>query len=317
LINPPADLAVLPTFEDGFRLEIVEPEDAPPRGWRRWLWPAVGIGLFGLLGLQTYLFAASLFTVSTVLGNVFLGFLSLLSIGIFGFVWREFDDLRKIAKRAHLRNDAERLAHSDLHSDAVPLLAALDTHLSASPTARRAIAIYRERNPESLSDGEMLALYERTVMAPLDKQAYRIAMEAGRDIGLLTGISPLGVMDGLLVLWRTTIMLRRIAKLYGLTLGPTATLRLLKLCVRNAAIAGVADMVSHAALEHVGASITAMLSARAGQGAGNALLSARLSLEAIRQSRPLPYITLAPPKLKQIRDAIFEETETPKASKQR
>ena len=124
-------------------------------------------------------------------------------------------------------------------------------------------------------------------------------------------LMPVGLLDGVLVVWRTTLMLRQVARLYGLTLGPTATFHLLRRSVRNAALAGVADIVSHAALEHVGASITAMLSARAGQGAGNALLASRLGLEAIRLSRPLPYITLAPPRLKQIRDAIFDDGHEP------
>ena len=40
--------------------EIIEPENAAPRGWRRWLWPALGIGALGLIALQTYIYAAAL-----------------------------------------------------------------------------------------------------------------------------------------------------------------------------------------------------------------------------------------------------------------
>jgi putative membrane protein len=49
-----------------------------------------------------------------------------------------------------------------------------------------------------------------------------------------------------------------------------------------------------------------MLSARAGQGAGNALLHARLGIEAIRQCRPLPFMAEEPPRLSSIRKALFE-----------
>lgn len=290
--------------------DIIEPETAATRGWRRWLWPSLGIGITGLLALQTYIYVTALLVAQPILGILFTIFLSLFAAAVFGFVWREWADLRRIRQRASIREEAHRLAKSELHGDAQGLLSQLDTHLSTTPEARKMVALYHQRATDTLSDGEALALYERTVIGPLDKRAYRLAMESSRDVGLLTALSPLGLLDGLLVLWRTTIMIRQIAKLYGLTLGPTATFKLLRNSVRNAAIAGVADMVSHAALEHVGASITALLSARAGQGAGNALLSARLSLEVIRQSRPLPYLTLEPPRLKQIRDAIFADKET-------
>ncbi len=112
----------------------------------------------------------------------------------------------------------------------------------------------------------------------------------------------------MLVLWRTVMMLRGIARAYGLALSPAASINLLRRCIRNAAIAGLADAVSHAAIEHVGASLTALLSARAGQGAGNALLAGRFGLEAIRLTRPLPFIKEPEPRLAHVRAAIFDST---------
>ena len=56
----------------------------------------------------------------------------------------------------------------------------------------------------------------------------------------------------------------------------------------------------------VGAGLLAMLSARAGQGAGNALLHARLGIEAIRQCRPLPFMAEEPPRLANVRKALFD-----------
>ena len=51
----------------------------------------------------------------------------------------------------------------------------------------------------------------------------------------------------------------------------------------------------------------AMLSARAGQGAGNALLHARLGIEAIRQCRPLPFMAEEPPRLASVRQGAVRE----------
>src|SRR4029078_6863357 len=109
-----------------------------------------------------------------------------------------------------------------------------------------------------------------------------------------------GVLYGVLVVWRTSILFRTIARLYGMAPGPTMTIALLKGSIRNAALAGLADCVTHAALEHVGAGLLALLSARAGQGAGNALLHARLGIEAIRQCRPLPFMAQQAPRLSRL-----------------
>ena len=164
-----------------------------------------------------------------------------------------------------------------------------------------------------MSDGELLRLFERQVLAPVDRQAYRLVLQSSRDIGLLTALSPLGLLDGVLVLWRTSILFRAVARLYGMAPGPTVTVSLLKGSIRNAALAGLADVVTHAAVESVGAGLLAMLSARAGQGAGNALLHARLGIEAIRQCRPLPFMAEEPPRLANIRKSLFENDLKPRA----
>jgi putative membrane protein len=148
------------------------------------------------------------------------------------------------------------------------------------------------------------------VLRPLDQRAYRLVLESARDIGLLTAISPYGLLDGLLVLWRTTLMVRGVARLYGIAPGPAATAALLRRCLRNAALAGLADVATHAVLEHAGASIAAMLSARAGQGAGNGLLAAKLGIEAIKEARPLPFVEADPPSLREIRKALFSTDKT-------
>ena len=165
---------------------------------------------------------------------------------------------------------------------------------------------FNEQRHEAMSDGELLRLFERQVLAPVDREAYRLVLQSSRDIGLLTALSPLGLLDGVLVLWRTSVLFRAVARLYGMAPGPTATFQLLKGSIRNAALAGLADVVTHAAVESVGAGLLAMLSARAGQGAGNALLHARLGIEAIRQCRPLPFMAEEPPRLATIRKALFE-----------
>ncbi len=280
--------------------ELPAPLEKPRPWWKR---PGLVafIAIVGIVLIQAVDYLGGLIERAPLLGWPFAVLLGVAVFTAFAALWKEVFDIRRVRRAEKLRVTGARLATSELHGEAEPFLAALDSQLEerAKPDIQSAI----ERG---LDDAEIVVLYERQVLAPLDKRAYRQVLEASRDIGLLTALSPLGLLDGVLVLWRTIMMLRGIARIYGLALSPAASISLLKTCIRNAAIAGLADAVSHAAVEHVGASLTALLSARAGQGAGNALLAGRLGLEVIRLTRPLPFIKEPQPRLSHVRAAIFD-----------
>lgn len=283
--------------------ELAPPPAQPPRPW--WRRPGLlALGsIIGLVLIQALDYVHGLIQTTPLLGWPFAVLLAVVVITAMGTLWKEVFDVRRVRRAERLRLTGLRLATSELHGEAVGYLDDLDQQLGEHHKAEFKAAAER-----GLADAEILNLYERRVLAPRDKRAYRLVLEASRDIGLLTALSPLGLMDGLLVLWRTLMMIRGIARAYGLALGPAASFGMLRRCIRNAAIAGLADVVSHAAIEHVGASLAALLSARAGQGAGNALLAGRLGLEAIRLTRPLPFIAEPQPRLSHVRAAIFDPT---------
>jgi putative membrane protein len=301
LPEPPPSLPAV-ADEDG-------PEPLPPReprGWRGTLLKLVGIGILGALVFQTVAYVDALLTTDPLLGWPLAAFLILTCASLLGWVGLEVRDIRRLSARASLRQAAERLAFSDLHGEAGPLLAEVTAEIGRWPELGTALARFRESASDALSDSERLRLYERQVLAPVDRLAYRIVVTGGRDIGILTALSPLGLLDSVVVLWRTTAMLRAVARLYGMAPGPVATLSLLRRCGRNAVLAGVADVISNSVLEHVGAGLVALLSERATQGVGNALLASRLGLEAMRQCRPLPFVAEEPPRLSRMRRSLIE-----------
>ncbi len=302
----PAAARILPETEPA-PPRTVEQRPADSRGGHR---RRTGIlllgGLLGLLVFQSVLYVRDLVAESPWLGWPFAALLGLVGAASLALVGREVRDVRRLARRAALRDRAARLAGSELHGEAPKLLEAIARELVGPGESGRAVETFRERASDALADGERLVLFERTVLAPLDRRAYRLVLESARDIGLLTALSPLGLLDGLVVLWRTLHLLKAIALLYGMAPGPAAGLALFRNCLRNAALAGMADLVTQATLEHAGASLLASLSARAGQGAGNALLAAKLGLEAIRETRPLPFLAEEPPRLAHIRKALFD-----------
>jgi putative membrane protein len=294
--------------EDQLPGEEETPEVLPPPApkGRRWLGWGLGTGIVGVVGLQTVAYIDNLMATDPWLGLPLAILTSLVAVTAAALFAREMRDLLRLQRRARLRERAARMSGSELHGESGPLLEAVASELLPAPGLDRDITVYRSHATDVLDDGERLRLFERTVLAPIDRRAYRLVLESARDIGLLTALSPLGLLDGVLVLWRTMLLLRAVARLYGMTPGTAASLSLLRRSLRNAALAGLADVVTHAATEHIGASLAAMLSARAGQGAGNALLAAKLGIEAIKASRPLPFVAETPPSLRNVRIALLD-----------
>ena len=325
--RPPPPFELDPAGLDPARIELVEetpaaeaeppldPVPPPPpnrRRWRRWFWASASVALVAALVIQTVAWVQGLVLASPLIGlpmAILLVIVAITAFGMFGIEVREF---RRLQQRAWLRAEAERMVGSELHGQAEHVLAPIAQEFERRPQFESGVAVFRASASDALDDGERLILFERQVLAPVDRYAYRLVIESSRDVGILTALSPLGLLDGLLVMWRTMIMMRAVARLYGMAPGPIASFTLLKRCLRNAAIAGLADVVAHATIEHVGASLLTLLSARAGQGAGNALLGARLGVEAIRQTRPLPFIAEPPPSLREIRRRLLEAPPTAK-----
>jgi putative membrane protein len=306
------------TLEPG-RLELVEPEplakplvpaaEAPPpraRPWRRLLLWGGGLTLTALLGLEAYDLLAELFARSVWLGGAFALLLGAAVAGALGLAGREVISLRRLARAEQLRADGERLLNSEVHGQAGALIERIERLYGEREDLRPALAAFRAQASDALNDGEQLRLFASTVLAPLDRRANQLVLRGARDIGALTALSPLGLLDSALVLARTVIMLRAIARLYGVRPGAVASMTLLRRTVRNVLAAGVGDLVSDAAVEATGATLLSALSARAGQGVVNGLLAAKLGLAAMQVCRPLPFTQDQLPSLRQLRAELFK-----------
>jgi putative membrane protein len=291
VVPPPAPAPVVP-----------EPAERPPR--RPWLRLFFGAGaalLIALLGLEAYDLLAGLFERSPLLGGGFALLIALVAAGALGALGRELVDLRRLDRAEELRAVGERLLRSEVHGQADAYLARLEQLYRGRADLAEPIARFRRQASDALNDGEQLRLFAGTVLAPLDRQGRRLVVRGARDIGALTALSPLGILDGLIVLWRTLTMLRAIARLYGVRPGFAASIRLLRRTLAHVLAAGVGELLSDAAVEAAGASLLSVLSARAGQGAMHGLLAARLGLAALQICRPLPFVEGELPSMKQLR----------------
>ncbi|MEZ5930627.1 MAG: TIGR01620 family protein [Alphaproteobacteria bacterium] len=306
----PDDLEILQPEPDGSLPAPLAPAEvtgARKRPWLKLFLSGAAAFALGVVGLDAYDYTLGLFERSVWLGGVFSTLLALAAIGAFGWVGREVWSLRRLAKVDDLRTEGERLMASEAHGQAEDLLRKVEKLYRERTELDRPIWRFHDQASDALNDRERLELFAHTVFQPIDKQAYQIVKRSGRDIGVLTALTPIGALDSLIVLVRTVAMMRAIARLYGVRPGLAATISLAKRGVRNIVIAGVGDLVSHAAVETAGASLLKILSARAGQGAINGLLAARIGLSVMQICRPIPFAQDELPSLKKLRAEIFKE----------
>ncbi|MDA0147769.1 YcjF family protein [Vibrio sp. LaRot3] len=157
---------------------------------------------------------------------------------------------------------------------------------------------------ESHSDAEVLDMYDAMVVAEQDKLATKIVSQHATESAALVAISPLAVADMLLVAWRNFKMIDNLAQVYGIELGYWSRLKLFKATLINMAAAGASELAIDASMDLMSMDLAGKVSARAGQGLGVGILTARLGLKAMSLLRPMPWHNDRKVKLSAIRKQI-------------
>jgi len=157
------------------------------------------------------------------------------------------------------------------------------------PEAEEGVARFKTTVTMAHTDREVLSLLTREVLQPLDRQAYRVVSRAARDAGIGVLLSPAGLLDALLVIWRTSRMIRDVALVYGFRPSRIGRFALTRRVLENAAMAGAVEYLGDLLTAHIGAGVAGKVSNKVGQGAFTALRTARLGLIAIEACRPVPF----------------------------
>ncbi|MDP5253497.1 MULTISPECIES: TIGR01620 family protein [unclassified Vibrio] len=155
------------------------------------------------------------------------------------------------------------------------------------------------------NDRDVLNLFEQTVLAPLDHKASQLIAKYAADSAALVAISPFASADMLLVAWRNVVMIDKLSALYGVRLGQLSRWRLLKHIAMNMASAGASEWMIDNGFDALSVSASAKLSARASQGIGIGLLTARVGIQAVSLTRPIKANEQRVLTLKKIRQAVL------------
>ncbi|OOF88673.1 TIGR01620 family protein [Rodentibacter ratti] len=168
-----------------------------------------------------------------------------------------------------------------------------------------AIVQWQNQLNEAYSAQEVAQLFSQNVLKPFDLKAKKLISKMAAESAVVVAISPLSLVDMFFVAWRNIRLINKIADIYGIELGYFARIRLLRMVLVNIAFAGVTEVVQEIGMDWLSQDITAKLSARAAQGIGVGLLTARLGVKAMEFCRPLAFQSAEKPKLSHIQKELL------------
>jgi putative membrane protein len=279
-----------------------------------WLWRI----LMSLLAILLVLEASDYFITGfnqTPLTTTIVAIISSIIVLLAGSaLFKEFTGLRQIKRQQQTQKQALALLSADSEVNttgrisATELCERISQHLPCDIIASKETwqsAHYAEHN-----DHEILQHYSRTVLADVDQKAINEIAKFSTESVVLVALSPVAVVDMLLMLWRNLRMINKVSALYGLKLSYWSRIKLIKLVFINMAYAGASEIVADMGADMLGADLLGKLSARFAQGVGAGMLTARLGLRVLQFARPIPFhqsLAQDAPKLGVIRKEIINQ----------
>lgn len=258
----------------------------PRRRWARLLGFSATAVLTLVVLLEFYRLIDWALTLHWFLGAIVLGLVALLLVSLGIQCWRSLKGIRQLGQMQALQTQAHQLLQSQGHGQAAPWLRALKLHARSHGTARE-LQTCLDQLDSAYSDQEIVRYVAQHGFTAQDAQARRCVQRYSIESGVMVAFSPWASFDMILVGWRNLRMLKDVAQIYGISPGVVAQAALLKQVLQTLAFSGLSELAIDAGTSALSSSLTTF-SARAGQGLGAGVFTARTGLQAIRACRPVP-----------------------------
>ena len=266
----------------------------------RWLW-RIALSLFAIvIGVEAVDFFINGFVQSPIITSIYAVILSCLVILASSSVFSEWSTLRQFKRREKLKQQAsELLVNRD--SSTVQNTALLDVEGFCQKITESLpcdLIFDKESEQEKVwqdalsgqnSESELLQLYSRLVLSKVDEKAMAEIARFSTEAVVLVALSPVAIIDMLIILWRNLRMINKVAGLYGLKLGYWSRIKLIKQVFVNMVYAGASELIADFGTEMIGADLLGKLSGRLAQGLGAGMLTARLGVKTMQLCRPIPF----------------------------
>jgi putative membrane protein len=222
-----------------------------------------------------------------------------------GGLWLEWRGLASLKRQQTNRKQSQQLFDTPAIGSAIDHCNLIAENLTEPD--QHHVEQWRQQLRPTYTDSEVIALFEKQALSPLDDKALRVIKQNASAAGVMIALSPFALLDMLIVVWRNIRMINQVSEVYGVNLGYWGRVKLVRNVFRTMVYAGAAEIASDAGTYALGAGITGKLSTSLAQGLGASVLTARIGLRAVTESRPMPFLSVAKPNLTSISKQLMAD----------
>ena len=280
----------------------------------RWLW-RIALALFTVvISIETFDFFVNGFAQSPIITSIYAAILSCLVVLASSSLFSEWSTLRQFKRREKLKQQANELLLDsdevavqndnllDVETFCQKLTDNLPSDLAFGKDDEKA-QIWQDALNSPHTNQELLQLYSRLILSKVDEKAMAEIAKFSTEAVVLVALSPVALIDMLIILWRNLRMINKVAGLYGLKLGYWSRIKLIRQVFVNMVYAGASELIADFGTDMVGADLLGKLSGRLAQGLGAGMLTARLGVKTMQLCRPIPFEDK--PKLSHVRKEML------------
>ncbi|WP_187971862.1 YcjF family protein [Aquibium microcysteis] len=294
---------VTPAAVDVFEAEAAETDVPPPPAPRRRsrlgtiFFGAAGILVSLAIGLSVDELIRSLFARADWLGWLGAGLAAVAAAALLAILIREAAALARLSSVETLsRRATDARARNDPKA-ARALVDDLSGFLASRPQTAAGRRTLDELRHDVIDGPDLIRLAETELLAPLDAEARRLILDAGKRVSMVTAVSPRAAVDLFYVLYEASRLVRRLAELYGARPGTLGFLRLARGVLAHLAVTGSMAAGDTLVQQLVGHGLAARLSAKLGEGVVNGMMTVRIGMAAMDTVRPLPFDAVRKPRM--------------------
>lgn len=289
-------------FEENALADALEPPVPAPAPRRRFGFASLFLASAGILvsaafGLWIDQLIRDLFSRGDWLGWAATAVAAVAALSLLAIVMREWVSLRRLTAVEMLRKQASSAVAANDSRAARRAVDDMSALVSANPASARGRTLLGETENDIIDGADLVRLAEREVLAPLDREARAMVLNAAKRVSVVTAVSPRALVDVGYVLFESARLVRRLAEHYGGRPGTLGFIRLARNVVAHLAVTGSIAVGDSVIQQLVGHGLAARLSARLGEGVINGLMTARIGIAAMDLVRPFPFEAVRRPKM--------------------
>lgn len=282
-----------------------------------WFWRTVTVIFLTLVAIEAFDFFIVGFEHSPITTGIYALLLALISLFVGNSLLRELIGLKQFKYRQQLKKQATDIMLTPqkvkLESDNKYGKLFCDNISESLPCDlvfdnAKEQQLWHDAVSNEHSSAELVQLYSRVVLSKVDEKALNEVAKFSSEAVVLVALSPVALIDMLIMLSRNLRMINKVAGLYGLKLGYWSRIKLIKQVFVNMAYAGASELIADFGTDMLGAELLGKLSTRFAQGLGAGMLTARLGAKTMELCRPIPFNEK--PKLSQVRKKIAQQIKT-------